>query len=395
MNNFPRQKLCELILQYGRSLCDEPQRCEGFLRDFCGQYRKEISALIGAAREGIPGELISSQNSVPPVVLLVRLTKKLHENLALDEQAARWAVESWALALGVISSQYLDDISQTSGPPQQPNPSFSSPTSVQSPVNSLTTSPQSVTPQTPPSDSYNWSKFAIAGSAIAFILLIGSVWLLQIQQRQAIQQEIAELKTREEQRLEAEQRQRLEAERQLAEERSEREETERQFAEERSKREETERRRLEAEQRQRLEAERQLAEERSKREETERRLEAERERRETFVPSQSINEGEAISLIENLYYLLSTKKFDRAMYLYSPQLSESFSPRFFSQFSRVTVEDLRVTSRMGNSINFRGQNTYVYPDGSTQREIRSYTVINLGGELKITSSEFIKVTKFR
>jgi hypothetical protein len=148
MNNQPRQKLCELILQYGRSLCDDIQRCEGLLRDYCGQYRKEISALVGAAREGIPRDLISSKNSVPPVVLLARLTKKLHENLALDEKAARWAVESWALALGVISSQDLDDISQISVPPQQPTSSFSvSPTiPVQPPVNSFTTSPQSVTP---------------------------------------------------------------------------------------------------------------------------------------------------------------------------------------------------------------------------------------------------------
>ena len=354
MNNLPRQKLCELILQYGRSLCDDIQRCEGLLRDYCGQYRKEISALIGAAREGIPGELISSKNSVPPVVLLVRLTKKLHENLALDEKAARWAVESWALALGVISSQDLDDISQISVPPQQPNSSLSvSPTiPVQPPVNSFTTSPQPVAPQTPPSDSNNWLKLAIAGGAIALILLIGSILLWQIQQRQTIQQQIEAIKTREQQRLETEQQQREEAERRLEEERI-------------------------------------------KREETERQLEAARKRRETFVPSESISEGEAISLIENLYYLLSTKQFDGARALYSSQLAESFAPSFFNQFERVTVEDLQITSRTDNSINFRGQNTYVYPDGSTQREIRSYTVRNLGGELKITSSEFIKVTKFK
>ncbi len=29
MNDLPRQKLKEIIIQYGRSLCDEPQRCEG------------------------------------------------------------------------------------------------------------------------------------------------------------------------------------------------------------------------------------------------------------------------------------------------------------------------------------------------------------------------------
>ena len=367
MNNLPRQKLCELILKYGRSLCDEPQRCEGLLRDFCGQYRKEISALVGAAREGIPGELISSQNSVPPVVLLARLTKKLHENLALDEKAARWAVESWALALGVISSQDLDDISHTSVPPQQQTPSFSaSPTiPVPPPVNPLTTSPQPVTPQTSPSDSHNSQKLAIAGGAIALILLIGSVLLVQIQQRQTIQEKNDAIKIKEE-----------EIEQQLEDARREEE-------------------RLKAEQLQREEIERQLEEERIKREEIEQQLEAQRGRERISFPSASINEGEAISLIEKLYYLLSVKQFDRAMSLYNPQLTESFSPSFFSQFERVTVEDLQITSRTDSSINFIGQNTYVYPDGSTQRETRSYTVRNLGGELKITASEFIKVTKFR
>ena len=42
MKNFPRRKLCELITQYGIELCDDPVRCEGLLRDFCGKYKKEI-----------------------------------------------------------------------------------------------------------------------------------------------------------------------------------------------------------------------------------------------------------------------------------------------------------------------------------------------------------------
>ncbi len=47
MNEFPRQKLCELIAQYGHSLCDDPRRCEALLRDYCGQNRKEIFVLTG------------------------------------------------------------------------------------------------------------------------------------------------------------------------------------------------------------------------------------------------------------------------------------------------------------------------------------------------------------
>jgi len=108
-----------------------------------------------------------------------------------------------------------------------------------------------------------------------------------------------------------------------------------------------------------------------------------------------INVGEAISIIENLYYTLSAKNYNEAEQLYIPQLASAFNPSFFDQFERVTVEDLQVTSQTEFSINFVGQNTYVYPDGSTQREERSYTVRNVNGELKITSSEFIRVTKFK
>ena len=120
MNDLPRQKLKEIIIQYGRSLCDEPQRCEGLLRDLCGKYQKEIAVLVGALKERVPADLLASQNSTPPVVFLARLTKKLQDNLGLTEEAARWAVESWALALGVISEADTAPVDLSSPPPQVP-----------------------------------------------------------------------------------------------------------------------------------------------------------------------------------------------------------------------------------------------------------------------------------
>ena len=117
MKDFPRQKLREIILQYGRSLCDEPRRCEAFLQDFCGQYRKEVSVLVIALKERVPNELLASQSSTPPVVLLARLTKRLQDNVSLTEDSARWAVESWGLALGVISEAAITSF-PLSSPPQ-------------------------------------------------------------------------------------------------------------------------------------------------------------------------------------------------------------------------------------------------------------------------------------
>jgi serine/threonine-protein kinase len=109
----------------------------------------------------------------------------------------------------------------------------------------------------------------------------------------------------------------------------------------------------------------------------------------------TITESDAISLIENFYSLVSAKRFDEARILFGPQMAARFNPNFFRQFERVTVQDLEITSKTNSSINFVGQNTYVYLDGSTQKEKRTYTVRNLDGELKIIASEFVKVTKFK
>uniref|UniRef100_B8HX91 non-specific serine/threonine protein kinase n=1 Tax=Cyanothece sp. (strain PCC 7425 / ATCC 29141) TaxID=395961 RepID=B8HX91_CYAP4 len=108
-----------------------------------------------------------------------------------------------------------------------------------------------------------------------------------------------------------------------------------------------------------------------------------------------VNEGEAISLLEQLYFNLSNKNYAATQGAFSPQLADIFDPGFFNQFSRVTVENLTVTARTNNSISFIGENTYVYRDGSTQREERSYTVRTVDGRLVVTASEFIRVTKFR
>ncbi len=93
--------------------------------------------------------------------------------------------------------------------------------------------------------------------------------------------------------------------------------------------------------------------------------------------------------------MVSAKRFDEARILFGPQMAARFNPNFFRQFERVTVQDLEITSKTNSSINFVGQNTYVYLDGSTQKEKRTYTVRNLDGELKIIASEFVKVTKFK
>ena len=60
MNDLPRQKLQFILSQYGRSICDEPKRCEGMLKDLCnGECKREITVLIGALRENVAKDLLT------------------------------------------------------------------------------------------------------------------------------------------------------------------------------------------------------------------------------------------------------------------------------------------------------------------------------------------------
>lgn len=104
MNNQARDTLCELVARYGSGLGDDPRRCEALLRDVCGQCKPEISVLVSAARERVPSALMAASGGAPLEATLSKLAKRLHEQLGLRSQWARWGVESWALALNVVQA---------------------------------------------------------------------------------------------------------------------------------------------------------------------------------------------------------------------------------------------------------------------------------------------------
>lgn len=109
MNDAPRQKLREIIRQHGRAIVENPRRCENLLRDYCGEFRREISVLTMALEEHAVADLLnaSSASALPRKVMLARLAQRLCDNLALSERAARWSIESWAWAFGLITDAEL------------------------------------------------------------------------------------------------------------------------------------------------------------------------------------------------------------------------------------------------------------------------------------------------
>lgn len=102
MSDQPRQTLSDLIRQFGRNLGDDPKRCEAMLKDSLKNgFKREINALVAAAREGIPAELTNVSAGIPVEPLTVKLARQLHDETGLDLGLADWSVRAWALALDV------------------------------------------------------------------------------------------------------------------------------------------------------------------------------------------------------------------------------------------------------------------------------------------------------
>ncbi len=114
MNNFPRKKLQELINSHGSAICEDQKRCEAWLQDMCAgkkKYKAEIFALVNALKQRVAADLLNPPRGLPKAALFNRLVQRLYDNVGLDKKVAAWAVESWALALGVeIKSSLTQNI---------------------------------------------------------------------------------------------------------------------------------------------------------------------------------------------------------------------------------------------------------------------------------------------
>lgn len=103
----------------------------------------------------------------------------------------------------------------------------------------------------------------------------------------------------------------------------------------------------------------------------------------------------AQATVSALYGHVSNQAWDAARSQFGGSLAQQFDPSFFAQFDRVSVENLRVTNQTADTVEFVGENTYVYPDGSTQREQRTFTVQISDGQPRIVASSFRGVLQSR
>jgi ABC-type transporter Mla MlaB component len=123
VNNEARQKLREIVDTYGQSVVNDPRRCKALLLDLCGQHRREILVLSAAQEERVANDLRDIKGGIPLPVLVAQLTRRLVDNRALAEEAARWAVEAWAYALHLTDDDpppTVDSPSELDKPPPLP-----------------------------------------------------------------------------------------------------------------------------------------------------------------------------------------------------------------------------------------------------------------------------------
>lgn len=115
--------------------------------------------------------------------------------------------------------------------------------------------------------------------------------------------------------------------------------------------------------------------------------------------SAATGEAEALersrASVNALYAALSARDHARARSLFTDAAADQFDPAFFDQFTQVTVQDLRLISQNGSGITLEGVVSFVYPDGTTQAETRTFSLDSGSDPPLITASAFGRVIKPR
>src|SRR5579872_1008378 len=118
MNDAAREKLCGIIETHGLSACDNPRALESLLREETAGLTEETEALIAALKAGVLADLRTLPADAPRDIPLKLLAQQLADETSLSEEGARWAVLSWAKALGVLDP--LKPAATPEAPPESP-----------------------------------------------------------------------------------------------------------------------------------------------------------------------------------------------------------------------------------------------------------------------------------
>ncbi len=118
MNDRPRARLVELVRLEGSALLGNPKRVHESLQAACPDCPGEVMALSAAMRQGLPGSIISA--AANPGTQWAEFGAGWVQRLQTAEQMppdyAAWAVDSWAMALGIAIAPFSAASAKTFAP---------------------------------------------------------------------------------------------------------------------------------------------------------------------------------------------------------------------------------------------------------------------------------------
>ncbi len=174
MNDLARGQLCRILAKYGRGICDEPKRLRALLADLCPALKLEVNLLASAVEHRVVTELLHMSANVPWQAVSGRLTRRMADDLGVNEDLARWTINTWSMALGLIPSAPLPG--QATSPQQTVQAPVASPASAR---------PRSYpSPKLPPNltlhkeSSRRWLTFALVFIGGACALGLTGLWWL-------------------------------------------------------------------------------------------------------------------------------------------------------------------------------------------------------------------------
>lgn len=107
-NKSLRRKLQGMVSLYDPYLCSAPNRYQFALMESCPELEREIELIVMAINYEIVNEMRRLRYSLPPSLLLPKLVRWFLRQTGICEDEAIWTVDSWAMALGMIT--FVDDV---------------------------------------------------------------------------------------------------------------------------------------------------------------------------------------------------------------------------------------------------------------------------------------------
>jgi hypothetical protein len=100
MYDYHQQLLCEILSQCGTNLCQHRNCFAVLLYDNCRNAADKRDVLLRVLNTGIVAELLTPPHSLLQKILRARrLTNKLRNEVGVSKKLARWAIQTWEVAL--------------------------------------------------------------------------------------------------------------------------------------------------------------------------------------------------------------------------------------------------------------------------------------------------------